>query len=138
METVWTGIRWGIICMGGWLDWFFGGFDGLLYALAVFVAVDYATGLMRAVMEHSLSSTVGFRGIFRKMLIFCMVGLGHVLDAQVIGDGSVLRTMICFFYISNEGVSLLENAGSLGVPIPVKMKEVLEQLHTKGEGKKEA
>ena len=80
-------------------------------------------------VDKNLSSSVGFKGICRKVLIFAMVGIAHVLDANVIGDGSVLRTAVIFFYISNEGVSLLENASHLGLPIPEKMKDILEQLH---------
>ena len=88
---------------------------------------------MCAVVDHKLSSEIGFRGIFRKVLIFALVGIGHILDSQVIGSGSVLRTAVIFFYISNEGVSLVENAAHLGLPIPEKLKDVLEQLHDRAE-----
>lgn len=111
-----------------------GGCDGLLYALIAFVVIDYLTGVMCAFVDHTLSSEVGFRGICRKVLIFLLVGMANILDVAVIGNGSVLRTAVIFFYISNEGVSLLENAGHLGLPIPQKMKDVLEQLHDRGEG----
>ena len=111
-----------------------GGCDGLLYALIAFVVIDYLTGVMCAFADHTLSSEVGFRGICRKVLIFLLVGMANILDVAVIGNGSVLRTAVIFFYISNEGVSLLENAGHLGLPIPQKMKDVLEQLHDRGEG----
>ncbi len=113
--------------------YFLGGCDGLLYALIAFVVVDYITGVMCAIADHSLSSEVGFKGICRKVLIFLLVGIANILDVQVIGTGSVLRTAVVFFYISNEGISLLENAGHLGLPIPKKMKEVLEQLHDRSE-----
>ena len=119
--------------VGGWLGYFLGGCDGLLYALVLFVVVDYITGVMCAAADHKLSSEVGFKGICRKVLIFLLVGIGHVLDAQIIGTGSVLRTAVIFFYLSNEGVSLLENAGHLGLPIPEKLKVVLEQLHDRAE-----
>ena len=118
---------------GGWLGWFLGGCDGLLYALVLFVVVDYITGVMCAAVDHKLSSEIGFVGICRKVLIFLLVGIGHVLDAQIIGTGSVLRTAVIFFYLSNEGVSLVENAGHLGLPIPDKLKIVLEQLHDRAE-----
>ena len=111
-----------------------GGCDGLLYALIAFVVIDYLTGVMCAFVDHTLSSEVGFRGICRKVLIFLLVGMANILDVSVIGNGSVLRTAVIFFYISNEGVSLLENAGHLGLPIPQKMKDVLEQLHDREEG----
>ena len=115
--------------LGGFLGWFLGGFDGFLYALVVFVVIDYITGIMCAINDHTLSSAVGFRGICRKVLIFCMVGIGNILDVNILGDGSVLRTAVIFFYLSNEGVSMLENAAHLGLPIPDKLKEVLALLN---------
>ena len=133
MKEFWNTIQLIFTAVGGWLGWFLGGCDGLLYALIAFVVIDYITGVMCAVVDHKLSSGVGFKGIFKKVLIFLMVGIGHVLDAQVIGTGSVLRTAMIFFYISNEGVSLVENAAHLGLPIPAKLKDVLEQLHDRAE-----
>ena len=133
MKEFWTTIQVIFTGVGGWLGWFLGGCDGLLYALVLFVVVDYITGVMCAAADHKLSSEVGFKGICRKVLIFLLVGIGHVLDAQIIGTGSVLRTAVIFFYLSNEGVSLLENAGHLGLPIPEKLKVVLEQLHDRAE-----
>ena len=133
MKEFWNVIQLVFTAIGGWLGWFLGGCDGLLYALIAFVTIDYITGVMCAVADHTLSSEVGFRGIFRKVLIFLLVGIGHILDTQVIGSGSVLRTAVIFFYISNEGVSLVENAAHLGLPIPEKLKDVLEQLHDRAE-----
>ena len=133
MKEFWTTIQVIFTGVGGWLGYFLGGCDGLLYALVLFVVVDYITGVMCAAADHKLSSEVGFRGICRKVLIYLLVGIGHVLDAQIIGTGSVLRTAVIFFYLSNEGVSLLENAGHLGLPIPEKLKVVLEQLHDRAE-----
>ena len=121
MKEFWTTIQVIFTGVGGWLGYFLGGCDGLLYALVLFVVVDYITGVMCAAADHKLSSEVGFKGICRKVLIFLLVGIGHVLDAQIIGTGSVLRTAVIFFYLSNEGVSLLENAGHLGLPIPEKL-----------------
>ena len=132
MKEFWNTIQLIFAAIGGWLGWFLGGCDGLLYALVVFVTLDYITGIMCAVVDHNLSSAVGFKGIFRKVLIFALVGIGHVLDTQVIGNGSVLRTAVIFFYLSNEGLSLLENAAYLGLPIPQPLKECLEQLHNRG------
>jgi toxin secretion/phage lysis holin len=117
--------------IGGGLGWFLGGWDGFLYALVAFVVIDYLTGLMAAAVEKKISSEVGFRGIFKKVLIFMLVGIGSILDRQIIGDGSVLRTAVIFFYISNEGISIIENAGRIGLPIPQKLKDILEQLKTK-------
>ena len=119
--------------VGGWLGYFMGGFDGFIYALIVFVVADYITGVMVAIYEKRLSSEVGFKGICKKVLIFLLVGVANVLDVQVIGSGSVLRTAVIFFYISNEGISLLENTAKLGLPIPEKLKLVLEQLKEKEE-----
>lgn len=119
--------------LGGFIGWFLGGCDGLLYALIAFVAIDYITGFMCAVIDRRLSSEVGFKGIFKKVLIFLLVGVANILDVQVIGTGSVLRAAVIFFYLSNEGISLLENSAHLGLPIPKKIKEILEQLHNKGE-----
>ena len=118
---------------GGWLGWFLGGCDGLLYTLIAFVVIDYITGVMCAITDHALSSAVGFKGIARKILIFLMVGMANILDVNVIGTGSVLRTAAIFFYLSNEGVSMLENAAHLGLPVPGAIKEVLEQLHERAE-----
>ena len=133
MKEFWNTIQLIFTAIGGWLGYFLGGCDGLLYALLVFVTLDYITGIMCAVADHKLSSEVGFKGICRKVLIFALVGIGHVLDTQVIGTGSILRTAVIFFYLSNEGVSLVENAAHLGLPIPEKLKAVLEQLHDRAE-----
>ena len=133
MKEYWNMIQFLFAGIGGWLGYFLGGCDGLLIALLLFVITDYITGVMCAIADKKLSSAVGFKGICRKVLIFLLVGIANILDMQVIGTGSVLRTAVIFFYISNEGVSLLENAGHLGLPIPVKIKAVLEQLHDRAE-----
>lgn len=137
MKEFWNTIQLIFTAIGGWLGYFLGGCDGLLYALVVFVIVDYITGVMCAINDKTLSSSVGFKGICRKVLIFLLVGIANILDVQVIGTGSVLRTAVIFFYISNEGISLLENAGRLGLPIPEKIKVVLEQLHDRAENETE-
>lgn len=140
MKEFWNLIQLLFAAVGGWLGWFMGGCDGLLYALIACVATDYITGVMCAIINKKLSSEVGFKGIFKKVLIFMLVGVANILDVQVIGTGSVLRTAVVFFYISNEGVSILENAGYLGLPIPAQLKDVLAQLHDraeKGDGKHE-
>lgn len=133
MKEFWNGIQIVFTMIGGWLGYFLGGCDGLLIALVMFVVMDYISGVMCAIADKTLSSEVGFKGICRKVLIFVLVGIANILDVQVIGTGSVLRTAIIFFYISNEGISLLENAGYLGLPIPEKIKTVLEQLHDRAE-----
>lgn len=133
MKEFWNVIQLIFTAVGGWLGWFLGGCDGLLYALIAFVVIDYITGIMCAVADKKLSSAVGFKGICKKVLIFALVGGGHILDLYVIGTGSVLRTAVIFFYLSNEGVSLIENAAYLGLPVPKKLKDVLEQLHKRSE-----
>ena len=133
MKDFWNVIQLIFSALGGWLGYFLGGCDGLLYTLLAFTAIDYITGVMCAVNDHTLSSEVGFRGICRKVLIFMLVGIANILDADVVGTGSVLRTAVIFFYMSNEGVSLLENAAHLGLPVPEKIKTVLEQLHDRAE-----
>ncbi|MCM1333780.1 MAG: phage holin family protein [Bacteroides sp.] len=133
MKQVWNGIQGIFTVLGGWLGYYLGGCDGLLIALVVFIVTDYITGLMCAVADKNLSSAVGFKGICRKVLIFILVGIANILDRQIIGTGSILRTAVIFFYLSNEGVSLLENAAHLGLPVPKKLKEILEQLHNRSE-----
>ena len=129
IESIWAKIQLAMTVLGGALGYFLGGLDGLLIALIVFVVLDYITGVMVAIIDKTLSSEVGFKGIFRKIIIFCLVGVAHIVDANIIGTGSGLRTAIIFFYLSNEGLSLTENAAHLGLPVPEKLKEVLEQLH---------
>ena len=129
MKEFWNVIQMVFTAVGGWLGYFLGGNDGLIIALVVFAVADYITGVMCAISDRTLSSAVGFRGIFRKILIFALVGVGHIVDEQVIGTGGALRSAVICFYLSNEGVSILENAAHLGLPVPDKLKTVLEQLH---------
>ena len=131
MKEFWNTMQFIFAVLGGWLGYFLGGCDGLLIALVAFVSIDYVTGVMCAISDKDLSSRVGFKGICRKILIFALVGVANLIDMQVIQTGSILRTAVVFFYLSNEGVSLLENAAHLGLPIPKKLKAVLEQLHDK-------
>jgi toxin secretion/phage lysis holin len=114
--------------VGGYLGWFLGGVDGFMYALITFVVIDYVTGLMVALLEKKLSSEVGFRGIFKKVLIFTFVGIANIIDINLIKNGSAIRTAVIFFYISNEGISIIENSAKIGLPIPKKLKDILEQL----------
>ena len=133
MRSIWTGIQIAFSAIGGFIGWLLGGFDGFLYALIAFVVIDYITGVMCAISDKRLSSEVGFKGICRKVLIFVLVGIGNLVDMYVLGEAGVLRTAVIFFYLSNEGVSLLENSAHLGLPIPQKLKSVLEQLHNRNE-----
>lgn len=119
-----------ITATGVFVGWFLGGFDGFMYALLAFVVIDYLTGIMVAILEKKLSSEIGFRGIFKKILIFILVGIGNIIDVYIIGNGSAVRTAVIFFYISNEGISIFENIAKIGLPIPEKLKRALEQINT--------
>lgn len=129
MKEFWNSIQFVFTAIGGWLGWFLGGCDGLMIALIIFVVADYITGVMCAIADKKLSSSVGFKGICRKVLIFILIGIANALDIYVFDHAGVLRTAIIFFYISNEGLSLVENSAHLGLPVPDKLKDVLEQLH---------
>ena len=123
MKEFWNMIQAVFAVLGGWVGYFVGCCDGLLYALLAFVVIDYITGVMCAIADRKLSSEVGFKGIAKKVLIFLLVGIANILDVNVVGTGSVLRTAVIFFYISNEGVSLLENAAHLGLPVPDMLRQ---------------
>ena len=133
IDLVWAKVQMAFAAIGGWLGYFVGGADGLLITLLVFMVLDYVTGVMCGIVDKKLSSAVGFKGIFKKVLIFALVGVGHILDTHVIGSGSAMRTAVICFYLSNEGLSLLENAAHIGLPIPEKLKEILAQLHNRGD-----
>jgi toxin secretion/phage lysis holin len=126
MKAIWNWIQVAFAAIGGFLGWFLGGLDGFLYALIAFVVIDYLTGVM---------CEIGAKGIFKKVLIFVLVGVGHIIDSQVLGDGGAIRTAVIFFYLSNEGISILENAAHIGLPIPEKLKSILEQLHDRDDKK---
>ena len=128
MQMTWNEIRIGCAAVGAWLDWFIGGFDNLLYALLTFVCLYYITGVLCACRERQLSSEIGFMGICRKVLLFVLVGVAHTLDETMLGSGSALRTATILFYLSNEGLSILENAAQMGLPIPDRLQEALKQL----------
>lgn len=131
IDLVWAKIQTAVTALGGILGYFVGGLDGLLTALIILMLLDYITGVMCAIVDRTLSSAVGFRGICKKVLILMLVGVAHIMDMHVIGTGDALRSAVICFYLSNEGVSLLENAGHLSLPIPEKLKAILAQLHDK-------
>lgn len=131
IDLIWAKLQMAITAIGGWLGYFVGGMDGLLTALLILMTIDYITGIMCAVVDKQLSSAVGFKGICKKVLILMLVGVAHVIDLHVVGTGEALRSAVICFYLSNEGVSVLENAGRLGLPIPEKLKAILAQLHDK-------
>ena len=137
MKEFWNIIQGIFTGLGGYIGYFLGGVDGLIIALLIFVILDYITGIMCAVVDKRLSSSVGFKGIFRKVLIFMLVGVANLVDIHIIGNGSVLRCAIIFFYLSNEGLSIIENATHLGLPVPEKLKVVLDQIHEREDKKDE-
>ena len=131
IDIVWAKIQMAVAAIGGWIGYFVGGVDGLMTALLIFMALDYITGLMCAIADKKLSSAVGFRGICKKVLILMLVGVANIMDVHVIGTGSALRGAVVCFYLANEGLSLLENAAHIGLPVPEKLKDVLAQLHNR-------
>lgn len=128
MKDIFNLIKVGFTAIGGYLGYILGGHDSFLYALIAFVVIDYLTGIMLAIIRKEVSSEIGFRGIFKKVMIFLMVAIGHTIDAYLIGNGGAIRTAVIFFYISNEGISILENSANIGLPIPEKLKNILVQL----------
>ena len=136
IDLIWAKLQIAITAAGGWMGYVLGGMDGLLIALVVFITIDYITGIMCAVVDKKLSSAVGAKGIFKKVLILMLVGIANVIDVHVVGTGSALRGATVCFYLSNEGLSILENTVHLGLPVPEKLKEVLSQLHNREEKEK--
>lgn len=119
-----------ILC--GLAGFLWGELDGLLIALIAFICLDYITGLIVGAAQHRLNSHVGFTGLAKKALILIIVAVAHIIDSQVLGgSASVFRSAACGMYLANEGLSILENAGKLGLPMPKKLREVLEQLRDK-------
>ena len=129
IDIVWAKVQMAFTVIGGWIGYCVGGVDGLMTALLIFMVLDYVTGLMCAIADKKLSSSVDFKGICKKVLIIMLVGVAHVVDLHVVGTGDALRSAVVCFYLSNEGVSMLENAAHLGLPVPDKLKGILAQLH---------
>lgn len=134
-ETI-LAMKLGFSLIGGIIGFMFGEIDGLLLALVAFVVIDYVTGFICAWTEKKLSSEVGAKGIAKKVFIFMLVAVANIIDTQILRNGAAIRTAVIFFYIANEGVSICENAGRLGLPIPEKLKMVLEQLNEEEENGK--
>ena len=129
VDLVWTKVQIAITAIGGWVDYFVGGMDGMLIALIVLMSLDYISGVMCAIVDRKLSSAIGFRGICKKVLILMLVGVANIVDLHVVGTGSALRGAVICFYMSNEALSLFENAAHIGLTIPDKLREALAQLH---------
>ena len=133
IELVWAKIQIAVTALGGWLGYFLGGIDGMMIALIILMSLDYISGVMCAVIDKKLSSAIGFRGICKKMLILMLVGVANIVDIHVVGTGSALRGAVICFYMSNEALSLFENAAHIGLPVPEKLKDILAQLHRRGD-----
>ena len=131
IDLIWTKVQIAITAIGGWIGYFVGGMDGMLIALIVLMSLDYISGIMCAVIDKKLSSAIGFKGICKKVLILMLVGVANIVDIHVVGTGSALRGAVICFYMSNEALSLFENAAHLGLPVPDKLKQVLSQLHNR-------
>ena len=129
IDLLWTKVQIAITAIGGWVGYFVGGMDGLLIALIVLMSLDYISGIMCAIIDKKLSSAIGFRGICKKALILMLVGVANIVDVHVVGTGSALRGAVISWYLSNEGLSLLENAAHIGLPVPDPLKNALAQLH---------
>lgn len=134
MKNLISGFQMFFTGIGGYLGYTLGGYDGFLYALITFVVFDYISGVMVAILEKKLSSEIGFRGIFKKFLIFFLVAIATILDMHLIGNGSAIRTAVIFFYLSNEGISILENTVRIGLPVPKRLKEILESFDEEDKG----
>lgn len=129
MNKILESIKYVFIVIGGYVGFYLGSIDAFIYTLLAFIIADYITGVLRAGVERKLSSSVGFKGIAKKIVIFIVVGIANLCDVNLIkGDGTMIRTAIIFFYIANEGLSILENTMAIGLPVPEKLREMLEQL----------
>jgi toxin secretion/phage lysis holin len=115
------------------LSFCFGRLDGMLIALIALMAFDYITGVIRAGVNHDLCSSVGFKGIARKVLILALVAVGNLIDVHVIGDGSICRSLVIGFYVANEALSIVENAIGLGLPVPKKLVTIIRELKDKND-----
>lgn len=135
MSKFWEYFNWICSGIGAVFGWFFGGADGLIIALLAFSCMDYITGVLAAGMQHRLSSSIGFKGIARKTVVFVLVGVAHIIDQQFLGKTAVLRNAVILFFCANEGMSILENSDEIGVPIPEKLRELFLQMREKGKEK---
>ena len=128
MENLSNQIKVFIATIGTLFTWLFGAWDTALVVLIVFMLLDYGTGVLRGYINKELSSDVGLKGIARKAVIFIVLIVAVMLDRLLNTGNWVFRSLVCYFYIANEGISLLENCASLGLPIPEKLKDALAQL----------
>lgn len=117
------------------LGFLFGEVTGLFWALIAFMALDYVTGIINAIVSKKLSSAVGFKGLAKKFVILIFVAVGHIIDTYILGGTPAIMSAVMLFYLANEGISIIENAAKLGLPVPKKLVEILEQLKEKSEKK---
>jgi len=132
---VWIYIETAFSALGGLLAVFLGGFDGLVQSLVIFAVIDYITGLFNAIIQKNVSSNIGFKGIVKKFVMFLIVGIVSAVDSHLFGimgmDGNIIRDAVICFFLANEGISILENASLLGVPIPDQLKNALLQIRNR-------
>ena len=123
--------------VGAVLGFMYGEVNGLFWALIAFMALDYITGVVVAIIEKRLSSEVGFRGLAKKFLILVFVAVGHIADTYILGGTPAAMSAVMLFYIANEGISIIENAAALGLPVPKKLTSIMEQIKNKSESEEE-
>ena len=123
--------------VGAVLGFMYGEVSGLFWALIAFMALDYVTGVIVAIIEKRLSSEVGFRGLAKKFLILVFVAVGHIVDTYILGGTPAAMSAVMLFYIANEGISIIENAAALGLPVPKKLTSIMEQIKNKSESEEE-
>lgn len=119
--------------VGAVLGFMYGEVTGLFWALIAFMALDYITGVIVAIIEKRLSSEVGFRGLAKKFLILVFVAVGHIADTYILGGTPAAMSAVMLFYMANEGISIIENAAALGLPVPKKLKDIMAQLKKESE-----
>ena len=117
--------------VGAVIGFLYGEITWLFIAIIALMALDYITGILCGIAAKALSSETGFRGLVKKLMILVIIAVGHLVDNYIIGAGSALMTAVILFFAANEGISILENAAKLGLPIPQKLKEILDQLKEK-------
>lgn len=137
MDKVLEGLKYAAAGAGGLFAYLFEAWDALIIALVIFVVADYITGIAKAATQGKLSSAVGFKGLLKKVMIFVLVMVGTVVDKAIPAANHAIRSAVIMFYIANEGLSILENAGELGLPLPNALKNALEKIKEQTEDKEE-
>ena len=133
MENILNWIKGAAAAIGGIAAYIWGGWDPLIIVLVAMVSIDYITGVINAGLQHGLSSQVGFKGLLKKIVIFMIVAVGTLIDRIIPATNAAVRTAVCMYYIANEGLSILENAAEMGLPLPSALKKVLGQIRREDE-----